>query len=81
MRDDRPTVRKPLCYHLRLGHPGAVRHAAGWVVAVPTLNRHELAQLRQETPTRWQWLVMLGIPALAALGVVFVLVLQWLGEL
>ena len=32
-------------------------------------------------PTNGEWLVMLGIPALAALGVLFVLFLERIGQL
>ena len=35
----------------------------------------------QDAPTNGEWLAMLGMPVLAGLSVLFVLVLQWLGEL
>ena len=47
---------------------------------MPTLRPRDW-QEADPPPTNGQVLAMLGIPALAALGVVFVLVLQWLGEL
>ena len=44
---------------------------------VPTLTPSDW----EPGPTNGEWLVMLGIPALAALGVLFVLFLERIGQL
>ena len=46
---------------------------------MPTLRPRDWEA--EPTPTNGQWLAMLAPPAVAILSVVFVLVLQWLGEL
>ena len=51
---------------------------------MPTLNRKQIDRLRDEQPEPWtngEWLVVLGLPVLAGLSVLFVMVLGWLGEL
>ena len=51
---------------------------------MPTLNRRDVDRLRRGEPEPWtngEWLVVLGLPVLAGLAVLFVWILERLGEL
>ena len=51
---------------------------------MPTLNRKQIDRLRRGEPEPWtngEWLAVLGLPVLAGLAVLFVWILERLGEL